>query len=65
MVTPITKMMGVMMRANARTELYPKRGKPHIYKDRFGWNVVWVPGTTGGIKIAKAIKFVNRQLESE
>ena len=66
MVSPITKMMGaMMMHQPMRTKLYPKKGKPHIYKDRFGWNVVWVPGTTGGIKIAKAVEFINHQLESK
>ena len=51
------------MRAKARTELYPKRGKPHIYKDKFGYNLCWVPGTVRSEKLSAAIEYVNKLSE--
>lgn len=48
-----------------RTKLYPKRGKPHIYKDVYGWNLVWVPGTVREATLSKAITFVNFKLENQ
>ena len=66
MVTPITKMMGATMKHQPmRTKLYPKEGKPHIYKDAFGWNVCWVPGTVSQENLTKSIKFVDAKEDAE
>ena len=42
-----------------RTEQYPKRGKPHIYKSVHGWNVCWIPGTVKETRLQKSFEFVN------
>ena len=62
MAIPITKMMGVTMQTKPNSELYPKKGKPHIYKDQFGWNVVWVPGTVKEERLKKSFEFVNNRV---
>lgn len=50
------------MQTKPNSELYPKKGKPHIYKDQFGWNVVWVPGTVKEERLKKSFEFVNNRV---
>lgn len=59
MAIPITKMMGVTMQTKPMSKLYPKKGKPHIYKDQHGWNVVWVLGTVNEERLKKSFEFAN------
>lgn len=49
----------MLTKTKARTNRYPKPGKPHIFKDENGWNVVWIPGTVIESKLKKSFEFVN------
>ena len=62
MAIPITKMMGVTMQTKPMSKLYPKKGKPHIYKDQHGWSVVWVPRTVQEARLKKSFEFANKQV---
>lgn len=50
------------MQTKPMSKLYPKKGKPHIYKDQHGWNVVWVLGTVNEERLKKSFEFVNNRV---